>query len=100
MTCDVNHQNVMQRWRHVITPDGKHILKDRRGRLTKRDEPLIGGTHAAITRCEGGLPHSGKAACAVTQIAAAWIQKIPDPETWEAIRNAAKTAGTLMNRRN
>jgi hypothetical protein len=30
----------------------------------------------------------------------AWIQKIPDPETWEAIRNAAKTAGTLMNRRN
>jgi hypothetical protein len=36
----------------------------------------------------------------VTQIAAAWIQKMPDPETWEAIRNAAKTAGTLMNRRN
>jgi hypothetical protein len=30
----------------------------------------------------------------------AWIQKIPDPETWEAIKNAAKTAGTLMNRRN
>jgi hypothetical protein len=26
--------------------------------------------------------------------------KIPAPETWEAIRNAAITAGTLMNRRN
>jgi hypothetical protein len=26
--------------------------------------------------------------------------KMPDPETWEAIRKAAKTAGTLMNLRN
>ena len=26
--------------------------------------------------------------------------KIPAPETWEAIRNAAMTAGTLMKRRN
>jgi len=26
--------------------------------------------------------------------------KIPAPETWEAIRKAAKTAGTLMNLRN
>jgi hypothetical protein len=46
------------------------------------------------------LPDFGILACAVTQIAAAWIQKMPDPETWEAIRNAAKTAGTLMKRRN
>jgi hypothetical protein len=28
----------------------------------------------------------------------AW--KIPAPETWEAIRNAATTAGTLMNLKN
>jgi hypothetical protein len=26
--------------------------------------------------------------------------KMPAPETWEAIRKAAKTAGTLMNLRN
>jgi hypothetical protein len=26
--------------------------------------------------------------------------KTPDPETWEAIRKAAKMAGTLMNLRN
>jgi hypothetical protein len=30
----------------------------------------------------------------------AWEWKIPAPETWEAITNAAKTAGTLMKRRN
>ena len=27
-------------------------------------------------------------------------RKIPAPETWEAIRNAATTAGTLINLRN
>ena len=27
-------------------------------------------------------------------------RKTPAPETWEAIRKAAITAGTLMNRRN
>jgi hypothetical protein len=47
-----------------------------------------------------GLRWPGTTPVARRGFPTAWIQKIPDPETWEAIKNAAKTAGTLMNRRN